>query len=153
MTVYFNEFSLLNPKTWIVSDATCDDCVILPKDSRHLCELFFSDFSLMLHSSWYNSIINAFDFELIDDTLWCLGMDIAYNVNDVQPWDEAVYNGYLLFLLLVRPNGEEQHYNVLVVISTDNMQVIGSVSSRFGGVSTAKLSRFILATPEVDWSV
>lgn len=156
MKIYVHPFELLKENMLLFSTLDGMDSVIDSRDILSLLHLYFEVKSVandIVHSYWWNNIMQLFSYDnSCNDMLICdrlIASDVCcYSVSD---W--AAYQGYYLVLFTLSTEYNNRRGKYLGVMSMSDNHFVGAISSTFGGVHTAELSRLILTTPDILWEV
>lgn len=145
MMVYINEFPLLKYGYAVFLDQYTRESVILPSDSSQYLSAFME-----VRSYWSQRYNIGYTWRVTDyHELTIEGMVIAEEVISAWVSYNLPWNGYDIILFDVAAI----RHALLVVMRRADHTLVGTISSRYGGISSPELSRFIMMLPELDWNV
>ena len=156
MFLSYHNFEKLKPGYYVFADEGGEFSAILPDSYMQLCKLFFPGsiaFDLTLPHSKLYDILSKMFWLVSSGDLYCFGTLVAHKISTVSLGDFMVHEGYLYLLLYVQDESCDNCFEILTLATFDEFRFVGSVSSGCGGVSSAELSRVILANPEINWDV
>lgn len=147
MYIYVNTFPLLKSgfTALTIGDDSVDDMLIIESDIMQIADYFFK--VSIYHGALLTPVLHYWRTE--DRHLLINGTSVADSVDTVSLMNDLRTKGYLLSILRINFISNA----MLVVLDLKDERFVGSISSRFGGISSDELSRLIMSTPELDWSL
>lgn len=145
MMVYINEFPLLKRGYAAFLDQYTHESVILPSESSRYLSAFME-----VRSYWSQRYNIDYTWRVTDyRELMIEGMVVVEGIASAWVSYNLPWNGYDIILFDVAGI----RHALLVVMRRIDHSLVGTISSRYGGMSSSELSRLIMTLPELDWNV
>lgn len=153
MKLHHSKFRLLREGYCIISTSDCTDSVIVLEVAYNFLRLFFEITEFI--DNWYDEWGDELDslYESKNGVGYYAGVPIIEDVGYAYLLDWDAINGYMLVYIEAGHASVQDKGFILAVVTVSSFRFVGTISSFFGGVSTSELSRLIISTPEINWSI
>lgn len=149
MKLYTSSFQLLDECLCIFTSMSGWDSIIENESMTDMLSYFFE-----MDDETEDELIEYWSCKLrefLDSVPEYASLVSQYDLLYISDW--AVYRGYFLVLLSTEVMTGHGEVVCLFVVNFHDNCFVGSISSVLGGTSTPELTRLIISTPEIDWSV